>query len=405
MKLNYLIASLALLSTLVGCQDAIEYTPSIYMAEAQVEPAKTITIYEVGEKAKCSVASSVVVEKDVHVSLEICPELLDAYNTKYGKTCQLLSADSYEFSKKEVTIAAGGNISDAAEISITKALAPGTFYCLPVRIVKSDGTLAILEPSRTLFLIFRVPVKSKAVFIGGANKYIVPGFHINPKMGEVNLAALPELTLECRVFVKTFTTHDPYISSVMGLEGNVCVRFGDVKIGYDVLQVCKGDYQPAAISTPCVTGKWYHVAAVWSSTSLKVYIDGKFITETKNQGEKVDISELQEWKGNSALGFALGAGSNYNSNRPLNGYLAEARVWTRALTTSELANIKDLVIVDPKSPDLLAYWKMNVAEPTTETFPVFSQYWRIKNKIVDQTGHGYDAYGMSAAPTFLDATW
>ncbi|MEG0808304.1 MAG: DUF1735 and LamG domain-containing protein [Alistipes sp.] len=405
MKLNYLIASLALFAAATSCQEAAEYTPSIYIAEAQVEPSKTITIYEVGGKAKCSVASSVLVDKETHVSLEIRPELLEAYNTKYGKTCVLLDPDSYEFSKNEVTIAAGGNMSDAAEISITKALAPGTFYCLPIQISKSDGSLTILEPSRTLYMIFRVPVKSKAVFIGYSNKCIVPGFHITPKMGDVDLAALPELTLECRVQVQNFQKSDPYISSVMGLEGNVCIRFGDVKIGYDVLQVCKGDYQPAAVSTPCAVNKWYHVAAVWSPTSLKIFIDGKFITETKTQGEKINISELQEWKGNGALGFALGAGSNYNLNRPLNGYLAEARVWTRALNASEIANIKDLVIVDPKSPDLLAYWKMNEAEPSSATFPVFSKYWRIKNKIVDQTGHGYDAYGMQDTPEFIDTVW
>ena len=53
------------------------------------------------------------------------------------------------------------------------------------------------------------------------------------------------------------------------------MRFGDVKIGYDVLQVCKGDYQPAAINSPCVLNPWYHVAAVWSRSTLRVYIDGK----------------------------------------------------------------------------------------------------------------------------------
>lgn len=405
MKLKYLVASIAFVSALAGCQNATEYTASIYVTEAQKEPAKTITIYNAGEKATFSVSASTIVDQPMNVTMEIRPELLDAYNAKYGKTCVLLDPESYEFAKKSVVIAAGSSVSDAAEIEVTKELVPGTFYCLPVSIATTDGSMPILEPSRTLFLIFRAPVKSKAVYIGGSNKYIIPGFHtMQGKDGARDLSALPEMTIECRVYAKSFTKSDPYISSIMGLEGNVCLRFGDVKIGYDVLQLCMGDYQPAAISSPCSIEKWYHVAGVWSRSSLKVYIDGKFITETKHQGENVDIAQLQVWPGNSAIGFALGAGSNYNGNRPLNGYLAEARVWTRALTTSEIANIKDLVIVDPKTPDLLAYWKMNESEKTTESFPEFFN-WRLNNKIIDITGNGYDAYGQSSNPTFIDTIW
>lgn len=403
MKLKYAIASLAFVAALAGCQEAAEYIPSIYITEAQKEPAKTITIYNAGEKAEFSVSASQTVSRETHVTLQVCPELLDEYNAKYGRTCVLLDEKSYEFSKKEVTILAGTNVSDAGEIVVTKVLEPGTFYCLPIRIVKTDGDMSVLEPSSTLYMIFRAPVHSKGVFIGSGNKYIVPGFYDQKGQdGARDLSAIPEMTLECRVFANSFQKSDPYISSIMGLEGNVCMRFGDVKIGIDVLQVCYGDYQPAAINAPCAVNQWYHVAAVWSRNSLRVYIDGKFITETKTQGERVDISQVQLWNGRG-IGFGLGCGSNYNGNRPLNGYLAEARVWTRALTTSEIANIKDLVIVDPQSPDLLAYWKMNESEPADlrESY----SGWSLRNKIVDQTGHGYDAYGLSSDPSFLEATW
>jgi len=404
MKLKYVIASFAFAAALAGCQEAAEYTPSIYITEAQKEPAKIVTIYNAGEKAEFSVSASKIVDKDTHVTVQVCPELLEEYNTTYGRTCVLLDGDLYDFAKKEVTIKAGTNVSDAGEIVVKEVLEPGTFYCLPLRITQTDGNMPVLAPSSTLYIVFRAPVHGKGVYIGSGNKYIVPGFYDQKGQDvERDLSALPELTLECRVYANDFTKSDPYISSIMGLEGNVCMRFGDVKIGYDVLQICKGDYQPAAINSPCATKQWYHVAGVWTRNSLRVFIDGKFITETRTKGETVDISQVQLWNG-SGIGFGLGCASNYNGNRPLNGYLAEARVWTRALSTSEIANVKDLVIVDPNSPDLLAYWKMDESELVSDYRESYSR-WNLRNKIVDQTGHGYDAYGLSASPQFLDATW
>lgn len=404
MKLKYLFASLACAAAFAGCQEAAEYTPSIYITEAQKEPAKIVTIYEAGQKAEFSVSASKIVSEETHVTLQVCPELLDEYNTTYGRTCVLLDDDLYNFAKKEVTIKAGTNVSDACEIVVKELLEPGTFYCLPLRIVKTDGSMPVLAPSSTLYIVFRAPVHGKGVYIGSGNKYIVPGFYDQKGQdGTRDLSAIPEMTLECRVYANSFTKSDPYISSIMGLEGNVCLRFGDVKIGYDVLQICMGDYQPAAINSPCATNQWYHVAGVWTRSSLRVYIDGKFITETRHKGESVDISQVQLWNG-SGIGFGLGCASNYNSNRPLNGYLAEARVWTRALTASEIANVKDLVIVDPKSPDLLAYWKMDASESVTDYREPYSR-WNLRNKVVDQTGNGYDAYGLSAAPDFMEATW
>ncbi len=405
MKLKYIAASFVCAAAFAGCQEAEEYIPSIYVTEAQIEPAKTITISGPGEVAEFSVSASLAVDRETHVRLEIAPEMLESYNRNYGRQCELL--EEYDFEKKEVTIKAGKSVSDAAEIVVNQTLELGKFYCLPVKIVGTDGTMPVLEPSSTFYLVFRAPVHSKAVYLGRSNKYIVPGFYdykvpAGAPEGTPDLSALSELTLECRVMANNFQGSDPYISSIMGLEGNVCMRFGDVKIGKDVVQVCKGDYQPAATTVPCATGKWYHLAAVWSRSALRIYIDGRFITETPNRGETVDITEVQLWNG-SGIGFGIGAGSNYNSNRPLDGYIAEARVWSKALTGTEIANLRDLVIVDPKTPGLLTYWKMNESEPISETES--NSRWRLNNKMVDLTGHGFDAKGQAANPTFIDATW
>lgn len=406
MKFKYLFALAAFsAAALAGCQNETKYTPSIYVTEAQIDPARTITISQVGQTTEFSVSSSIVTEKDTHVTLEACPEMIGHYNQLYGRECKPL--EEYEFLQKQVTIKAGKNISDVCSVAVNQTLEAGTFYCLPVRIASTDGDMPILEPSSTLYLVFRAPVHGKGVKITGSNIYIIPGYYLDdevfaPKIKQ-DISDLPELTLECRVMVLGFQNNDPWITSIMGLEGNVCMRFGDVKIGKDVFQVCNGDYQPAAINNPCATNQWYHVAAVWGRQSLKLYIDGKFITETPHQGERVDISQKQVWTGYPSLSFSLGGSSNYNSHRPLNGYLAECRVWTRALNNNEIANLKELVIVDPKSEGLLSYWKMDQSEQVS----IYEGTWRktLQNKIVDQTENGYDAYGLLKEPTYIEAVW
>ncbi|MCD8071617.1 MAG: DUF1735 and LamG domain-containing protein, partial [Alistipes sp.] len=266
------------------------------------------TVHQAGELVEFSVSSSKPVDKDTHVTLQIRPEMVASYNEKTGRTYEVFDADMYTFVKQEVTIPAGKNVSDPFVLSIDKVFEPGVFYCLPISITGTDGSMPVLDPSSTIYVIFRAPVHSKAVYIGTGNKYIVPSFY-EQYDADPMLKTLAEMTLECRVYLDEYTTSDPYISSVMGFEGNVCMCFGDVKIGWDVLQVCMGDYQPAAINNPCNLKTWYHVAAVWSRTSLALYIDGQFMTETPTQGELVDITGVWLWNG-TGIGFALGAGSN-----------------------------------------------------------------------------------------------
>lgn len=48
-------------------------------------------------------------EHDVRIQLEVRPELLAAYNDKYGKNYQIPPEESYALSSTETTILAGYN--------------------------------------------------------------------------------------------------------------------------------------------------------------------------------------------------------------------------------------------------------------------------------------------------------
>ena len=108
------------------------------------------------------------------------------------------------------------------------------------------------------------------------------------------------------------------------------------------------------------------------------------MTGAQTAGETIDLTS------NNSGGFQIGA--SYGGGRYLYGYVAEVRVWTRALSQSEIAN--NMNYVDPSSDGLLAYWRMNRWEANGSG-----------NRVPDETGHGYDAIGASSNPTMMDTKW
>ena len=169
MKLTYLVAPLLFAAAAAtGCQESAETYPAIYMTDAQNNPDKSMTIDEPPAETSITVSSSVVMEHDVRIQLEVRPELLAAYNDKYGKNYQIPPEESYALSSTETTILAGYNTSSAIDFTVSSVseFAEGVTYCVPVGIKTVSGGISVLEPSRTLFIVLKTPVISKAIYLG-----------------------------------------------------------------------------------------------------------------------------------------------------------------------------------------------------------------------------------------------
>lgn len=366
--------------SLMACKNEFVPYDAVYMTDAQSSPDKTITIDTPPAGTSFTVSSSVAASSDMVVYLTVRPDLIEQYNKKYGKNYKMAPEGTFELSANNTTIATGRNVSEPVELTITSmdGFEEGSTYCVPVSI-ESVSSMQVLEPSRTLFVVLKTPVISKAIRLG-SNMYWVPSFQQDP-----NLAALAQITLEARVYVERFAQWDPFISSVMGIEGVCGMRFGDVKVSPNAVQICHESYQPAAEQAKCETNRWYHLAAVWSGKTWDIFIDGKYITGTPVAGETIDLTS------DNSGGFQVGA--SYGQGRPLEGYISEIRVWTRALSESEISN--NMNYVEPNSEGLLAYWRMN----RTESPGV--------NIIPDETGHGYSLVGRNKyfTPTYMDTKW
>ena len=379
MKFNKLYLAMAA-AALAACTNPVEPYDAIYMTDAQISQDKSITIDITPDGTAITVSSSVNATEDIQVELGVDAALLEGYNKKYEKNYLPAPESSYSLSSNTTVIKAGHNMSEAVDLTVnsTEEFKEGSTYCIPVTI-RSTSAMKVLEASRTLFVVLKTPVISKAIYLG-SNIY-----RVDSSKQESSLAALPQVTMEARVYVESFASWDPYISSIMGIEGVFGVRFGDVKVSPNAVQICHDSYQPAAESHKFDTNKWYHVAAVWSGSTFDIYIDGQYATGVPVGGETINLTS------DNSGGFYIGA--SYGGGRPLYGYVAEVRVWTRALSQSEIAN--NMNYVDPQSEGLLAYWRMNAYEPREGG----------GNIVKDETGHGHDAVGGANTPKMMDTKW
>ena len=190
-NIKLLTASVALAAGLASCVNPTEPYDAVYITQAQEELELTLSVDEPPASATFSVSSSVKATENVDVTLAVTPNVIEAYNQKYGKNYVMAPEGTYQLSATTATIEAGYSVSDDIEVLITSldGYQTGTQYCIPVTI-ESTSSMTPLEPSKTLFLVIKTPVVSKAIQIG-SNRYIVPGFK-----DDQTLSALREVTLE-----------------------------------------------------------------------------------------------------------------------------------------------------------------------------------------------------------------
>ncbi len=363
--LKYIPVFFLLLIALYACKKNDLNKNVVYLAAAETNNVTTLTVENTGGEFVILSKSSKPVSSPVSIKVVADNTLIDAYNEQNNKHYSPLPANSYELSAETQTIAAGTNISDKVSLKITSVanFEDGKSYMIPVRIQSvSGGNTSILEASKTLYIIINKVIIATVASI--ANNYLKVDF---AKGGDA-LKSLTSLSLEARIMVNSFQAGSPFISSVMGIEETFLLRFGDVTVKPNQLQVAGG---PTAtnVSTEFSTGTWYHLAAVYNGSQLRVYVNGE-LAATKDAVRTIDLTNT--WSD----GFQIGRSAN---GRLLNGSISEARVWTKALTQAEINN--GMCVVDPASNGLLAYWKFNQGTGNTVT---------------DVSGHGYDAIANRA---------
>ncbi|NIF05591.1 T9SS type A sorting domain-containing protein [Chryseobacterium sp. Tr-659] len=168
--------------------------------------------------------------------------------------------------------------------------------------------------------------------------------------GNLNLGG-SALSFEGWIKPSSFKSASPYISSIMGTEvsdsNSAFLRLGDANVANNKVQFVlsiNNVQQKLASTTALNANTWYHVAATYDGTTMKIYINGV-----------LDASKSQT--GSVSSNGAFNVGYLYNTSRNFNGKVDEVRVWKRALSQTEIS--QNMCNVSVPATSLAAYWKFN----------------------------------------------
>lgn len=340
MKSIYCLMVVLLVGLVSSCKQADEFENKIYFSDSQSSNTKQFNVYEMPQKFPIVVSSSERVSKNTNVFLTVSEDLIDQYNKRNNTSYKLLPLSFYELSSDTLKIEANSSASKAVYLTVLE-LPIGENYILPLKLDRTDGEFGILEPSGTLFMIFKPGIITPAANI--KSKYMrVAQFANDEKLKAVN-----QVTFETRLKVHAWSTASHKISSLIGIEEHFLLRFGDVNIEANQLQLAGGGY-PVTSNTKFGLDTWYHVAVVYDGASIKLYVNGK--EDNSVSAPRGPINLASDYSNGFHVGFSAGG-------RTINATISECRVWTKALTTTEINS--NMCYVDPETPGLLAYWKLN----------------------------------------------
>ena len=136
----------------------------------------------------------------------------------------------------------------------------------------------------------------------------------------------------------------------------------DGYVGVDFEDTAGGVNHPAWGTTPVPLNEWHHIAATYSGTCWAVYVDGS--ADPLNNAVTVcpnatpESTSYQRTALSAGINSTGGLGSGYFA-----GVIDEARIWNRALSSSEILANKNLEITS--GTGLIARWGINEGSPNS----------------------------------------
>lgn len=362
---------------------------------------------------------------DVAVTIEVDPSLVALYNTRYGTSWPLLDAKYYELTASQLTIPAGKTTSEVVTLRLrglmgedeaqTGALPIDQTYLLPVRI--GDASLSVLSGSDVAYYVVKrsSAITTAAQLTDNWIEFASLDKYTPQSMAWNNLRAF---TYEAFVYIDDFNLLDEQqnpvnISTVMGIEDYALMRIGDTnfereQIQFDGSGVGFGKFPGRDATKKLEKGRWYHLACTFDMNErvVRILVDGRVQSESYDMGPSVlteknvinlarralyelwdketnpdQRTKWEELKYNTlvdARQFFISY--SYNDYRPLNGKIAEARVWSVARTPEQIRQFMYGIEEPQNDPTLIGYWKFNEGSG---------------NKIKDYSQYGHDGLAHS----------
>ena len=337
-----------------------------------------------------SVTLAYPADKDVKATVSVDASLVDTYNHRHGTDYQLLPDNYLDFAGATVTIEAGKVASEKVTIGLKNLMGQGEeqtgameidkTWLLPVKVTSDD--IRTLDGSSVAYYLVK---RSSAITVAAQLTDNWIEFPLMDTPGAVADAynGLTALTYEALVNIDRFDlkngTEDCNISTVMGVEQYLLLRIGDANFERQCLQFDGSGNGSQFGKLPSksdpakklYSGSWYHVACTYdqNTRTARIYLNGKMIDEVKDAGVAGPTADNSITLAMRALGmpeaYQFFIGKSYNDHRPLQGKIAEARVWRTARTQEEIWKNMYRIENPKEQKDLIGYWKFDDGEGNT----------------------------------------
>ena len=361
---------------------------SIYLDVSQTDQEQIANFSNRVETAsrQLSVVLAYPADNDVTATVSVDESLVAEYNSRYGTDYAFLPSQYLDFTARTVTIEAGRTVSETITIGFkglagdgadqTGALEIDRTWLLPVRVTSDD--MDTMDGSSIAYYLVK---RTSAITVAAQ---LTDNWINFPLLDEPGGLAdvyndLTAVTYEALINIDKFDTTNGFgecnISTVMGVEQYLLLRIGDANFERQQLQFDGSGNGSQFGKLPSKSdpskrlesGVWYHVACTYdqATRTARIFVNGQMTDEAKDAGVTGSGEENRITLAMQALGMAESyrfcIGWSYNDYRPLQGKIAEARVWRVARTQQEIwDNMYRLPDYEAENyPDLIGYWKFD----------------------------------------------
>ncbi len=329
---------------------------------------------------------------DIKATVTVDESLVSVFNSRNGTDYEMLPLRYLDFQTAEVSIPAGKTISETVTLRFKNLMGEGEdqiesmdidhTYLLPVRLTSSD--IDVMGNAGIAYYLVR---RSSAITVAAQLTDNWINFPTLDQPGPQSEAfnGLTAMTYEALIYMDRFDLENDFgacnISSIMGVEQYLLMRIGDTNFERQQIQfdgsgggTSFGKFPASDASKKLYDGRWYHVACTYDYETriVRVYLDGKVQSEGKELGTATGGINLAQRALGEAEAYQFFIGKSYNDYRPLQGKIAEARVWNVARTPEQIWENMYRIENPQDDPTLIGYWKFN--EGKGNTIKDHSQY-------------------------------
>lgn len=364
LKYGFLLAAMSAF-VLTGCDTDKEkaekhhFDNIVYISTTDVVESLLFTEgEEATETATLSIAMADMEDSEVTATVVVNSSLLSTYQEAYyDEDAQLFPTSNVTIEDADLVIEPGSVASESATITFSGlgSLDREITYVLPVQLTDVRGA-DLLDSKSVMYYVFEGSSLINVV-CGITSNRGYPDF-----AGESTYSNLTALTFEALVYADSFPNT---LHTLMGIEGNFLLRFGDAGVEPNQLQLATSAGNLSSTDLQINTGEWYHIAVTFDAGTVVFYYNGVQKYTGSLSLSSVDLSATHSNEDVDPITRCFWVGYAYSSDRYFDGYFSELRIWNRVLTADEINDTNHFYTVDGDSDGLIAYWKLNEGAGTT----------------------------------------